>query len=297
MEANLKCSIRKESQSEKHFQAVYPHQPTMTFNRDFYYDGYYSPFGYEDQYSFGGLNGYRFGSPYGFYRDQYRYGSPYGYRSFGNLYGSRGLNLHLHPGTMSYWYQYKQQCVVPSGLKCATPVFAQCHSPPVVKSMPCTSCASMDAKLCAARKMMQSSPKCSMPCTSSCVEKHIVQGHSSSSSCSTRSPEPCSVVFPQPHRKQQVLNRSQQDLNYLQSKADSARVKFSKAIEHMEPPRALWCLQRWAPISRRAMDKGSLSSLVDAMAVVEEEVHAMVVAAQPLHSNLPLLRTGWQVNI
>ncbi|XP_035202593.1 keratin-associated protein 19-2-like [Oxyura jamaicensis] len=66
----------------------------MTFNRDFYYDGYYSPFSYEDQYIFGGLNGYRFGSPYGFYREHYRYGSPYGYRSFGNLYGSRGLNVY-----------------------------------------------------------------------------------------------------------------------------------------------------------------------------------------------------------
>uniref|UniRef100_A0A8B9B8F2 Uncharacterized protein n=1 Tax=Anser brachyrhynchus TaxID=132585 RepID=A0A8B9B8F2_9AVES len=100
---------------------------------------------------------------------------------------------------MSYWYQYKQQCIVPSGLKCATPVFTQCHSPAVVKSMPCTSCASMDANLCTARKMMQSSPKCPTPCTSSCFEKHIVQGHSSSSSCSTRSPELCSMVFPQPH--------------------------------------------------------------------------------------------------
>lgn len=42
----------------------------------------------------------------------------------------------------------------------------------------------------------------------------------------------------------------------------------------------LWCLRRWAPISRRATDKGSLSSLVDAMAVVVEEVHAMVVVEE-----------------
>ncbi|XP_054662442.1 scale keratin-like [Grus americana] len=63
----------------------------MTFYRDFCDDGSYSPFGYEDLYGFGGLNGYRFGSPYGYFRDQYRYGSPYGYRSFGSLYGNRGL--------------------------------------------------------------------------------------------------------------------------------------------------------------------------------------------------------------
>lgn len=48
--------------------------------------------------------------------------------------------------------------------------------------------------------------------------------------------------------------------------------------------RALWCLQRWAPISRRATDKGSLSSLVDAMAVVEEEVYAMVVVEEEVHA-------------
>ncbi|XP_026719825.1 scale keratin-like [Athene cunicularia] len=63
----------------------------MTFYRDFCEDGCYSPFGYEDLYGFGGLNGYRFGSQYGYYRDQYRYGSPYGYRSFGGLYENRGL--------------------------------------------------------------------------------------------------------------------------------------------------------------------------------------------------------------
>ncbi|XP_057279241.1 keratin-associated protein 19-2-like [Pezoporus wallicus] len=59
----------------------------MTFFRDLYDDGCYSRFGYEDLYGFGGLNGYLYGSPYGYYR----YGSPYGYRSFGSLYGNRGL--------------------------------------------------------------------------------------------------------------------------------------------------------------------------------------------------------------
>ncbi|OPJ85707.1 scale keratin-like [Patagioenas fasciata monilis] len=66
---------------------VYLHRQTMTFYRDLYDDGCYSPFRYEDLYGFGGLNGYRFGSQYGYYRDQY----PYSYRSFGNLYGNRGL--------------------------------------------------------------------------------------------------------------------------------------------------------------------------------------------------------------
>ncbi|XP_049661647.1 scale keratin-like [Accipiter gentilis] len=63
----------------------------MTFYRDLYDDGCYSPFGYEDLCGFGGLNGYQFGSPYGYYQDQYRCGSPYSYRSFGSLYGNRGL--------------------------------------------------------------------------------------------------------------------------------------------------------------------------------------------------------------
>ncbi|XP_009701209.1 PREDICTED: keratin-associated protein 19-2-like [Cariama cristata] len=63
----------------------------MTFYRDLYDDGCNSPFGYEDHYGFGGLNDYRFGSPYGYYRDQYRYSSPYNYRSFGSLNGNRGL--------------------------------------------------------------------------------------------------------------------------------------------------------------------------------------------------------------
>ncbi|XP_010164380.1 keratin-associated protein 19-2-like [Antrostomus carolinensis] len=63
----------------------------MTFYRDFCDDGCYSPYGFEDLYGFGGLNGYRFGSPYGFFQDQYRFVNPYGFRSFGNLYGNRGF--------------------------------------------------------------------------------------------------------------------------------------------------------------------------------------------------------------
>ncbi|XP_050768116.1 probable peroxisomal membrane protein PEX13 [Gymnogyps californianus] len=63
----------------------------MTFYRDLCDDGCYSPLGYEDLYGSGGLNSYRFGSPYGYYRNQYQYGSPYSYRSFGSLYGNRGL--------------------------------------------------------------------------------------------------------------------------------------------------------------------------------------------------------------
>ncbi|XP_009633329.1 scale keratin-like [Egretta garzetta] len=63
----------------------------MTFYGDLYDDGCCSSFGYEDLYGFGGLNGYRFGSPYGYCQDQYRYGRPYGYRSFGSLYRNRDL--------------------------------------------------------------------------------------------------------------------------------------------------------------------------------------------------------------
>ncbi|XP_027763541.1 keratin-associated protein 21-1-like [Empidonax traillii] len=63
----------------------------MTFYRDFYDDGCYSQFGYDDLYGFGGLSGFRFGRPFGYSCDGFRYGSPYGYRGFGNLYGNRGF--------------------------------------------------------------------------------------------------------------------------------------------------------------------------------------------------------------
>ncbi|KAJ7424519.1 hypothetical protein WISP_28325 [Willisornis vidua] len=59
----------------------------MTFYRDLCDDGCYSQLGYDDFYGFGGLNGFRFGSPFGYSR----YGTPYGYRGFGGLYGNRGF--------------------------------------------------------------------------------------------------------------------------------------------------------------------------------------------------------------
>ncbi|KAM6365318.1 uncharacterized protein J5M81_015074 [Pluvialis apricaria] len=96
-----------------------------------------------------------------------------------------------------YGYQYKQQCYIPGGVKHTTPVFTQCHNPGVVKCMSCSPCASKGAQVCAVRKTMQSSPKCSAPCSSQCVETHIVEGQSSS--CSPRSPHPCTMAFPQPH--------------------------------------------------------------------------------------------------
>ncbi|XP_064031970.1 keratin-associated protein 19-2-like [Pogoniulus pusillus] len=64
----------------------------MTFYRDSYNNACCSLLACEDLYGFGGLNGYRFGSPYGYYREQCQYSSPYGYRSFGSLGGSRGLS-------------------------------------------------------------------------------------------------------------------------------------------------------------------------------------------------------------
>jgi len=96
-----------------------------------------------------------------------------------------------------YGYQYKQQCYVPGGVKCATPVFTQCHGPRAVRCVSCTPCASKGAKTCTVRKTMQSSPKCSAPCSSRCVETHFVEGHSSS--CSPSSPHPCTMAFSQPH--------------------------------------------------------------------------------------------------
>ncbi|XP_068025194.1 peroxisomal membrane protein PEX13-like [Melanerpes formicivorus] len=62
----------------------------MTFYRDFYDAGCCSLLGQEDLYGFGGLNGYRFEGPYGYYHERRRYGSPSNYRSFGNLEDSRG---------------------------------------------------------------------------------------------------------------------------------------------------------------------------------------------------------------
>ncbi|XP_009556423.1 keratin-associated protein 21-1-like [Cuculus canorus] len=59
----------------------------MTFYSGLYNNQFHSTYGY----GLGGQNGYRFGSPYGYYWNQYRHGSPYGYRSFGSLYGNRGL--------------------------------------------------------------------------------------------------------------------------------------------------------------------------------------------------------------
>ncbi|XP_010122981.1 PREDICTED: cornifin alpha-like [Chlamydotis macqueenii] len=88
-----------------------------------------------------------------------------------------------------YGYQYKQQCYIPGGAMCATPAFPQCHNPNVVKCVSHTPCA--------VRKMTQSSPKCSMPCSSQCVETHTMEGHCSP--CSPRSPDPCTTAFPQPH--------------------------------------------------------------------------------------------------
>ncbi|XP_032305113.1 uncharacterized protein LOC116654411 [Coturnix japonica] len=98
---------------------------------------------------------------------------------------------------MSYWYQYKQQCFIPGGVKHNMPTFTQCRSPGVVKSVPCASCASRDAKQCTTRRMVQSSPKCPTKCTSSCMEKHVVEGHSSS--CSHQSTDGCTMMFSQPH--------------------------------------------------------------------------------------------------
>ncbi|KAM9251751.1 uncharacterized protein FYN16_013490 [Cariama cristata] len=96
-----------------------------------------------------------------------------------------------------YGYQYKQQCYIPRGVKYATPVFTQCHNPGATQCAACTPCASKGTELCALRKTMQSSPKCSPPCSSRCVETHIVEGHSCS--CSPRSPDLCTMAFPQPH--------------------------------------------------------------------------------------------------
>lgn len=97
-----------------------------------------------------------------------------------------------------YGYQCKQQCYVPGRVKHTTPVFTQCHHhPSAVNCVQCAPCASTGAKLCTVRKTMHSSPKCSAPCSSQCVETHIVQGQSSS--CCPRSPDPCTVTFPQSH--------------------------------------------------------------------------------------------------
>ncbi|XP_014816900.1 PREDICTED: cornifin alpha-like [Calidris pugnax] len=95
-----------------------------------------------------------------------------------------------------YGYQYKQQCYIPSGVKHNTPVFTQCHSPSAVKCTSCTPCDPKGAKLCTVRKTMQTSPKCSVPCPSGCVETHLVEGPSSS--CCPMSPDPCAMAFPQP---------------------------------------------------------------------------------------------------
>ncbi|XP_017694070.1 PREDICTED: small proline-rich protein 2B-like [Lepidothrix coronata] len=99
---------------------------------------------------------------------------------------------------MSYYrYQYKQQRYIPPGMKCPPPVFPQqCHPPGVVKCVQCPGCAPTAAKVCSVRKTLQS-PRCS----SGCVETHVVEGHSCSSSsccCSPRSLNPCTVTFPQP---------------------------------------------------------------------------------------------------
>ncbi|XP_010179141.1 PREDICTED: cornifin-B-like [Mesitornis unicolor] len=114
---------------------------------------------------------------------------------------------------MSYYgYQYKQQCYIPSGVKCGTPVltpchnpgvvkcttpvFTPCHNPGVVKCSSCTSCAPKGAQMCAVRKTVQSIPKCSTPCSSQCVKTQVVEGHSSC--CSPTCPAPCTMAFPQP---------------------------------------------------------------------------------------------------
>ncbi|XP_010071795.1 PREDICTED: cornifin-B-like [Pterocles gutturalis] len=96
-----------------------------------------------------------------------------------------------------YGYQYKQQCYIPNGAKCATPVPRQCHNPSAVKSVSYTPCASKGTKLCTVRKTLQSSPKCSTPCLPRCVETRIAEGPSSS--CIPRAPAPCTLAFPQPH--------------------------------------------------------------------------------------------------
>uniref|UniRef100_A0A8C6J563 Uncharacterized protein n=1 Tax=Melopsittacus undulatus TaxID=13146 RepID=A0A8C6J563_MELUD len=97
---------------------------------------------------------------------------------------------------MSYYgYQYKQQYYIPGATKCTTPVFTRCHNPCPVKCVPCTPCASKVPKGCRLRKTVQSIPRCSVPCSSRCVETHVVEGHSSS--CSTRSPDLCTMAFPQ----------------------------------------------------------------------------------------------------
>ncbi|KAM6330929.1 uncharacterized protein FN964_015094 [Alca torda] len=96
-----------------------------------------------------------------------------------------------------YGYQYKQQCYIPGGVKHVAPTFTQCHSPGVVKCVSCTPCASRGAKMCTMSKTTQSSPKCSPPCSSQCVETHLVEDQSSS--CCPRSPGLCTMAFPQPH--------------------------------------------------------------------------------------------------
>uniref|UniRef100_A0A8C4UBM5 Uncharacterized protein n=1 Tax=Falco tinnunculus TaxID=100819 RepID=A0A8C4UBM5_FALTI len=96
-----------------------------------------------------------------------------------------------------YGYQYKQQYYIPGGAKCATPVFTHCHNPSAVRCTSCTPCASKGTKLCTVTKTVQSSPRCYAPCSSRCVETHIVEDHSSS--CSSRSPGLCTMAFPQPH--------------------------------------------------------------------------------------------------
>lgn len=95
-----------------------------------------------------------------------------------------------------YGYQYKRQCYVPGGVRYTTPVFRHCHNPCVVKCTSCTPCAPEGAKLCTVRETVHTSPKCSAPCSSQCVETHIVEDHSSS--CSPRSSHLCTMAFPQP---------------------------------------------------------------------------------------------------
>lgn len=96
-----------------------------------------------------------------------------------------------------YGYQYKQHCYIPCGVKCTTPVLTSHQNPGAVKHVSCTPCASKGVELCTVRKTTQGSPKCSTPCSSQRVQTHIVEDHSSS--CSHRSPAPCTMAFPQPH--------------------------------------------------------------------------------------------------